>query len=264
MQGQQIELESKIVDVEDGSPITAHLAAYLSSADDERPLYRKVADGLADVIAQHTQDHELHLPSERLLSVELGIARSTLRKALDELVTAGLLVRRHGAKTEVTRRVQKTLSSLTGFSQELRARGVEPGQKWLSRKLVHPTPSEAMGLGLSGTANVVRLERVRFADGKPIAIECAAIPAEFLASGELVGDSLYETLRELGATPVRGIQRIRAGVMNDRDADLLQRSVGDPILIIERRCFMANGRAVEFTETRYDGESYDFLTELQA
>lgn len=264
MRGQQIERESANRDVDNGTPITGHLAAYLSNADDERPLYRKVADGLSEVIAKREQDHELHLPSERTLSVELGIARSTLRKALDELVTAGLLVRRHGAKTEVARRMQKTLSSLTGFSQELQARGVEPGQKWLSRKLVNPTPSEAMGLGLSGSAKVVRLERVRFADGKPIAIECAAIPAEFLASGELVGDSLYETLRELGATPVRGIQRIRAGVMNDRDADLLERSVGDPILIIERRCFMANGRAVEFTQTRYDGESYDFLTELQA
>jgi len=261
--GQQHNSRSAFRATNEGTAFTSHLAAYLSKARDERPLYRKVADGLADAISTHNQDHKLHLPSERTLSVELGIARSTLRKALDELVAEGLLVRRHGAKTEIARRMQKALSSLTGFSEELQARGVEPGHKWLSRKLVNPTPSEAMGLGLSGTAQVVRLERVRFADEKPIAIECAAVPAEFLASGDLVGESLYETLRQLGATPVRGIQRIRAGVMNDRDAELLEQSVGDPILIVERRCFTADGRAVEFTETRYDGESYDFLTELR-
>lgn len=247
-----------------GGPIAAGLAAYLREARDDRPLYRKVADGLAEVMSTHRLDRDSHLPSERTLSEELGISRATLRKALDELVTAGLLVRRQGARTEVARRFEKTLSALAGFSEELRARGIEPGQRWLSRRVVHPTPAEAMALGLGAGEAVVRLERVRLADGDPIAIERAVVPAALLPSGDLVEHSLYETLARLGVAPARGIQRIRAGVMTRTDAEHLGRRSGDPILIVERRCFLTDGRPVEFTETRYDGESYDFLTELRA
>lgn len=244
--------------------LTAALAAYLREAQDPRPLYRKVADGLARVMADRRLDMASHLPSERTLSDRLGIARATLRKALDELVAAGLLVRRHGAKTAVAPRLEKALSALTGFSDELRARGIEPGQRWIARRLVAPSPAEAMALGLSGADPVIRLERVRLADGAPIAIERAVVPAAILPSGDMVERSLYETLTRLGAPPVRGFQRIRAGVMTRNDADLLDSRPGDPILIVERRCFLADGRPVEFTETRYDGESYDFLTELRA
>jgi GntR family transcriptional regulator len=244
--------------------IAAALAAYLRAADDSRPLYRKVADGLAQAMTRHSLSDATHLPGERQLSETLGISRATLRKAMAELVATGLLVRRHGARTEVSRRLEKTLSTLAGFSDELLARGVQPGQRWLSRRIVAPTPSEAMALGLTGAEAVVRLERVRLADGTPIALERAVVPAALLPSAELVETSLYATLAGLGAAPVRGIQRIRAGVMSRIEAELLQRRPGDPILIVERRCFLADGRPVEFTETRYDGESYDFLTELRA
>jgi GntR family transcriptional regulator len=183
---------------------------------------------------------------------------------MDDLVEAGLLVRRQGARTSVVRRLEKTLSKLTGFSDELRARGIEPGQRWLSRAVVTPSAAEAMALGLGPADRVVRLARVRLADGQPIAVERAAVPADFLPSADLVDHSLYAALSVRGAAPVRGMQRIRAGVMNRTDADLLNSTLGAPILIIERRCFVADGRVVEFTETRYNGESYEFLTELKA
>lgn len=240
------------------------LAAYLEAAQDARPLYRKVADGLIAVMRQQGLDRSTHLPSERQLSESLGIARATLRKALDELVEDGLLVRRHGAKSTLAPRLEKSLANLTGFSDELRARGITPGQRWLSRRLVTPTPAEAMALGLGTADPVVRLKRVRLADNQPIAIEHAVVPAAILPSGDMVGSSLYETLASLGAPPVRGIQRIRASVMGREEAELLQRRAGDPVLLVERRCFLADGRPVEFTQTRYDGESYDFLTELRA
>lgn len=244
--------------------IAAALAAYLRSAEDSRPLYRKVAEGLAQAMARDSLTETTHLPGERQLAEALQVSRATLRRAMAELVASGLLVRRHGARTEVSRRLEKALSTLTGFSDELLSRGVTPGQRWLSRRTVLPTPSEAMALGITGAEPVVRLERVRLADGTPIALERAVVPAALLPSGEMVESSLYATLAALGAAPVRGIQRIRAGIMSRAEADLLQRRAGDPILIVERRCFLSDGRPVEFTETRYDGESYDFLTELRA
>lgn len=248
---------------EDGSRLGTTLAAYLRAAQDARPLYRKVADGLIEAMAHNRLDPATHLPGERILAEELGIARATLRRALDELDEAGLLHRRQGARTELAPRLEKALATLTGFSAELRARGVVPGHRWLSRRTVAPGTAEAMALGLGAGELIVQLRRVRLADGRPIAIEHAAVPAAILPSGDMVDQSLYETLEQIGAAPVRGIQRIRAGVMTRADAEHLHSRPGDPILIVERRCFLADGRAVEFTETRYHGESYDFVTELR-
>ena len=158
--------------------------------------------------------------------------------------------------------MEKALSALTGFSAELRGRGAVPGQRWLARQTVLPTPSEAMALQLAPTDLIVRLIRVRTADGQPLAIERAAVPQAILPSGDLVDASLYAALSALGAAPVRGAQRIRAGVMSRAEAELLASDPGSPLLIVERRCFLADGRPVEFTETRYNGERYDFLTAL--
>lgn len=248
---------------ENGTSIGTVLGAYLRTAQDSRPLYRKVADGLIEAMASERFNAATHLPSERILANELGIARATLRRALGELAEAGMLHRRQGARTEMAPRLEKALAALTGFSDELRARGVVPGQRWLSRRLLVPSNDEAMALGLGTGDRVVRLHRVRLADGRPIAIEHAAVPAAILPSGLVVGDSLYEALARLGAPPVRGVQRIRAGVMSAADAEHLQSRAGDPILIVERRCFLVDGRAIEFTETRYHGDSYDFVTELR-
>ena len=244
--------------------VVGFLKEYLSAATDARPIYSKVADGLAEAVGKKMMAAQSHLPSERILAQDLEISRVTLRKAIDELVAAGLLVRRQGAKTVVARRLEKTLSKLTGFSEETRARGLVPGARWISKSLVLPTSTEAMALALHPGEHVLRLIRVRLADGAPISIERAALPASVLASGDQVGESLYDVLRGLGAAPVRGVQRIRAGVMTRTDAALLESEVGAPLLIIERRCFLEDGRAVEFTETRYNGESYEFMTELLA
>lgn len=244
--------------------VVGFLRAYLMAATDARPIYSKVADGLAEAVSKKMMAAQSHLPSERILAQELDISRVTLRKAIDELVAAGLLVRRQGAKTVVAQRLEKTLSKLTGFSEETRARGLVPGARWISKTLMLPSSSEAMALALPPGARVLRLVRVRLADGAPIAIERAVIPASVLASGDLVEESLYAALRGLGAAPVRGVQRIRAGVMTKTDAALLESEPGAPLLIIERRCFLEDGQAVEFTETRYNGESYEFMTELLA
>jgi GntR family transcriptional regulator len=202
------------------------------------------------------------LPGERTLSEALGISRVTVRKALDLLVEAGLLQRRHGSKTAVSSPVEKSLFSLTSFSEEMRARGLEPGCIWLSKEISRPSPAEVMALGLSPSAELLRLKRVRTADGAPVAVETASVPARFLPKPELVTNSLYEALDAVGALPQRAIQRLRSRPATELDAQLLNCPVGAPLLIIERRCFLADEQIVEFTETRYRADVYDFVTEL--
>ncbi len=242
--------------------IIHHLRHRLAGANDERPLYRKLRDEFESAIGEGLLGQGTYIPSERALSVELGLSRVTVRKAIDELSGRGVLIRRHGSKTVVATRVEKTLSGLTSFSEDMRSRGMEPGAKWLSRKITMPSPTEIMALGISPSDPIVRLERLRLADSVPIAIERARVPQAILPSADLVGESLYAALERLDAFPVRALQRMRAGVSSARDAALLECREGAPLFIVERRCYLASGRVVEFAETRYNGEVYDFVTEL--
>lgn len=238
------------------------ISAEFRRADPGSALYRRLGIALGHALISAGAGGGEGLPSERRLSEALGISRVTVRRALDELARDGRVKRRQGAQTRVADRVQKALSKVTGFSEELRAKGSQPGHRWVSRQTVLPTPLEALALGLSAQDAVVRLVRIRTADGQPLAIERAVIPQSILPDGALVEDSLYTVLRSLGAEPVRGVQRIRAGVMSQAEAALLEAETGAPLLIIERRCYLADGRPVEFTETRYNGEVYDFLTDI--
>jgi GntR family transcriptional regulator len=242
--------------------LVSRIAAAMKQSSGSLPIYRQLANVMIELMQNEDELGSSALPSERSLATGLGISRVTVRKALDELALEGRLQRRQGARTVMGDRMQKRISYLSGFSEELRSRGIEPGQRWISRQTVLPTPTEAMALGLSGTDPIVRLVRVRLADGIPLAIERAAIPQSVLPSGDLVEDSLYALLTDLGVPPMRGVQRIRAGIMARIEAELLECSPGTPLLIVERRCFLADERPVEFTETRYNGERYDFLTEL--
>ncbi|WP_026480528.1 GntR family transcriptional regulator [Ahrensia sp. 13_GOM-1096m] len=236
----------------------------LNDKEDNRPLYQKIADALSEAVKSDLLGTNSVLPSERSLANSLAVSRVTIRRALDDLTASGLLNRRQGTRSSVAARVEKTLSSLTSFSEELKARGASPGQKWLFKQVVLPTPNEAMALGISPNDHVVRMTRVRFSDDIPIAIEKAVVPQTFLKSPDLVNDSLYEALRKSDFSPVRGVQRIRAGVMTRSDAEALESELGKPLLIVERRCYLTDERAVEFTETRYHGERYDFISDLQS
>ncbi len=230
------------------------------SGDD--PIYRRLVSGVEGAIADGGLKRGGLLPSERVLAEALSISRVTVRKAIDVLVTDGLLRRHQGARTEVVSRVEKSLSTLSSFSEDMKSRGLVPGCLWLSREVARPLPAETMALGLAPTMRVARFRRVRTADETPIATETASIPERFLPDPSIVGDSLYEALATLGALPQRAVQRMHAGPASQADAELLGIEPGASLLIVERRCFLADEQIVEFTQTRYRGDVYDFVLEL--
>jgi GntR family transcriptional regulator len=227
----------------------------------DAPLYRRLETALRRTIADRAPEGGTALPGERVIAETLSLSRVTVRRAFALLEKEGLISRRHGARTEIAARVEKALPALTSFSEDLRARGLVPGCVWISRRITRPSPAEAMALG--GDGAVVRMRRVRTADGIPIAIEQAAVPAALLPSPDIVGESLYEALAGLGLEPQRALQRMRAEVAGAEDARLLRCEEGSPILFTERRCFLADDRIVEHCETRYRGDVYEFLFELR-
>lgn len=138
------------------------------------------------------------LPSERELSEQWGVARMTLRRAVDSLVAEGIVERRHGSGTYVTPQPFVRLLGLTSFSQDMRDRGLAPSSKLLA---YHSLPADsvlAAQLRIPVGDKVISFTRLRLASNAPMAVETVRLPARLvpdLTSDDLSG-SLYELLSD--------------------------------------------------------------------
>lgn len=230
--------------------------------EDRTPLYLQLARNLRDQIASGGIDPGSALPSERDLSEMTGMSRVTVRKGLDQLIDEGLLFRKQGSGTFVTRRIEAPNSALSSFSDDARSRGENPGVIWMIKTYASPTEEEAAALGIAPSAKVVRLGRIRLSGNEPLAIEHAVVSAEFLPDLDRVEDSLYAALELNNARPVSGKQKIRASLATPTEAGMLCIEEKAEILRIERLTRLADGRAVEFTRSAYRGDRYDFVSDL--
>ena len=247
--------------------IPAHrvFSAKRFSRQDDAPLYLRLKKLVADAISSSELKPGDAIPSERDAAEHLGVSRVTVRKAFTELVHEGVLVQRRGSGTFVqggTSRIEQPLSRLTSFSEDMKLRGLKTDADWLDRSVGLPTPEEALKLSISPGEKVSRFHRLRRAEGLPLAIELAVIPCRFLDDPFSVGGSLYEALEQRGFKPVRALQRLHATALSGREAKLLRQQEGSPALFIERISYLSDGRTVEYTQSRYRGESYDFVAEL--
>jgi GntR family transcriptional regulator len=181
--------------------------------NDPSPLYLKVMRAIRLAIEQNLFEPDSALPPERELAELFGVSRITVRKALADLAEQGLLHRRQGAGNFVAAepgRIEKSLSRITSFSEDMLARQRKPHSEWVSKSEGTVTPEEAMALGLSPGSSVYRFVRTRFADEMPMALEFATVPSIYLPSVDAVDQSLYAALDALGHRPARALQRLRA------------------------------------------------------
>ena len=226
------------------------------------PLYQQLQRALRQAIENRVLGPDDALPPERDLADDFHVSRITVRKAIEGLVSEGLLVRRQGSGTFVSARVEKNFSKLTSFSEDMRARGRTPHSVWLRKSAGSVTPEEALTLRSSPGTPVFRFHRIRFADDAPMAVEYATVLASCLPSIDAVESSLYEALERTGNRPVRALQRLRAVLLAAEQAELLKANERDAGLLVERLGFLRDSRAVEFTQTYYRGDIYDFVAEL--
>ncbi len=232
-------------------------------ARDHSPLYLQLARRLGSAIRDGRYQADEALPSERLLSESLDLSRVTARKAIDQLVEQGLIVRRRGSGNYIAPRIEQPLSRLTSFSEELQQRGHRPSSRWLRRALTAAVPDEKLSLGLSPGTRVARLERLRLAEDVVMAYEISVLPATVLPRPEAVTGSLYEYLTAEGKAPVRALQHIRALNAPTRLAERLGVPVGQAVLFITRIGYLGSGQAVELTHSYCHSDYYDFVAEMR-
>jgi GntR family transcriptional regulator len=206
------------------------------------------------------------IPSERQLSVDLGVSRLTVRAALDDLVRAGYLVRRRGSGTFVSQPKIAQELTMTSFSEEMRRRGMRPGSRTLS--LTTTTAGARLGrsLKVSPSERVVVAKRLRLADGESMAIETLHVPEKLvpgLTPQALDHGSFYELLQTTyGISIAGGIQTIEPTVTNEEESEYLDVPVHSPAFLFERTSFSDDDRIVEFVQSLYRGDRYRLVTEL--
>lgn len=229
------------------------------------PLYVKLKNMIEQAMKDGRLKHGDALPAERDIADAAAISRVTVRKAIDDLVDQGLLVRRRGSGTFVSKpvpRMQQSLTRLTSFSEDMRRRGMTAGSRWLDRGLFHPTPEETMTLGLSGNARVARLVRLRTANDMPIALERTSLPDDILPDPDAVENSLYQALSGRRIQPVRANQRISAVLLKEEETELLGVPTGSAALSVQRIAYLDSGRVMEVSTALYRSDAYDLIAEL--
>ena len=233
---------------------------------DGGPRYVQLRQRLTEGVDRGILKAGTSLPPEREIASITEMSRVTVRKAIQALVEEGVIVQRQGSGSFVasnTPQIEQSLSRLTSFSEDMSRRGMSSTSRWLERGIFMPSPDEVIALALPADASVSRIARLRLADDKPMAIERAALSTDMLPNPLLVETSLYEVLAQSGLRPVRALQKISAINLEEPNAGLLQVSPGDAGLRIERISYLADGRVVEFTQSIYRGDAYNFVAELR-
>jgi GntR family transcriptional regulator len=201
-------------------------------------------------------------PSERELVHRFGVARMTVRQALDALVGEGLLERVPGRGTFVAQRRTQPVAVLTSFTEDMRRRGVRPSGQTLLARVESAGPGVARALEIAEGDRVVHWQRVRSGDGLPVCIENAYLNAE-LVPGLLdrLPESLYEELGRRGLEPTWGEDSVEAAVASAPEARLLDVPVGSPVLRIARRT-CADKLPVEVSRSIYRPDRYQMWVPL--
>lgn len=231
---------------------------------DDRPKYLRLRDQVAGLIG--SLDEGAPLPSEREFAAMYDASRMTIRRALDDLERDGHLTRRHGSGTFAAKAkiVQRLL--IVSFSEDMRSRGLRASSRLVSSSHQLAGPRLGARLQIAPDARILVIERLRAADGEPMAIERlhvqeALVPG--MKSRELVNSSFYALLRErYGIEIAGGTQTIEATVADEAEAPLLEVPVHSPALFVERTTWTRDHQIVEFTQSTYRGDRYRFTAEL--
>jgi DNA-binding GntR family transcriptional regulator len=224
------------------------------------PLWFQAAQQLEAAIDRGDLRPGQRLDNEIELADRCGLSRPTLRRAIEQLVGQGLLVRKRGVGTQVVQSQVKRPVELSSLFDDLASSGRRPTTAVLSCREVPADEAVALALGVQVGDPVVAVSRLRSADGEPLAILHNWLPTDVgeLTAGLLVEHGLYALLRRYGVHLRIANQRIGAAVADAGQARLLGSRKGDPLLTMERVSYDDRGRPVELGRHRYRADAYSF------
>ncbi len=223
-------------------------------------VHGQIEDWLADAIAAGQLSVGDRLPTEHDLAAWLGVSRMTLRHALSELAQRGLVTRsvgRGGGTFVAEAKLEQDLTTLAGFSEQLRRHGKVAGARVLGAAEIPASAVAAAALDLPEGDPVIEVRRIRLADGRPMVIEYSLFPTA-LCPGMVdcrLDGSLYELLEDrYGLRPHRARESLEPVVAGVREAEALDLAEGTPLMLVERTTYARSGQPVEYARDLFRGD----------
>lgn len=230
------------------------------------PLYFQISSRLEAAVRDGLIPSGARLDNEINIAKRLGLSRPTVRRAIQELVDQGLLVRRRGIGTQVVQGQVTRPVELTSLFEDLANSHHTPGTRVLAHELMPADHVVASSLGIEAGTAVNYLRRLRSVDGTPVAILTNYLPLALgdLSLEQLTSRGLYQLLRGRGVAIRIANQKIGARRAEGDEASLLDIERRGPVLTMERVAFDSAGQAVEYGHHCYRPDMYSFETTLVA
>jgi GntR family transcriptional regulator len=230
------------------------------------PLHAQAEKLLRDMIRRREYRVGALIPDELTLANQLGVSRGTLRAAIARLVTEGLLERRAGVGTRVTR--PKTESGITAwrsFSREMAAKGIQVENYSLNFTEVDANDAAAKVLEVPRGSKLWRLDRVRGWGAQPVLHSRSWFhPRLRMSAQQDFSLPLYETIaKETGIVAEQAFEEFKAVAANVAMADLLQIEKGEPLLLRRHVVFDRSSRPIEFAEVHYVSSRFTLTLDLR-
>lgn len=231
------------------------------------PLFFQLSEQIRTLVEGGQLKPGTFLPGEHDLAALWGVSRPTIRRALDELATAGLVQRRRGLGTMVARHPIRRSSSLSSLFDDLVRLGHQPTTQVLSMSRIRASEELAHEMQIRRGADLISLRRVRLIDGSGLALMQNFIPADVLplaTRGDFEVHGLYALMRERGIFPTTAMQLIGARIAQRHEASHLSISEGSPVLTAHRTTRDQDGRIVDLGKHVYDASHYLFEMNMTA
>jgi GntR family transcriptional regulator len=221
------------------------------------PLYHQLAEQLSGAIASGMLQPGDPFENEIALAERLSLSRPTVRRAIQELVNQGLLLRRRGLGTTVANRKVHRRAELTSLYDDLKRDGGRPATTVLKHEIVRDE-RVATALDLPADAELLSIIRLRLSDERPLAILHNWLPPVYndITREDLEGQGLYAVMRDRGVRPVVAHQTIGARTPTAAERRHLGLKPSEPVLTMTRVAFDAVGNAVEYGDHSYRAQDY--------
>ena len=230
------------------------------------PIYYQIEEEIKQKIDAGTFVTGETIPSERELSEVYEVSRMTVRQSITNLVQEGRLYRVKGRGTFVAeQKIEQSLMKMTSFTEDMIRRGMVSKNKILHFEVI-PAPADvSRKLSIKEGREVYDIQRIRYADERPMAIERTYIPVELVPQMDesAVFGSLYAYIEQHHPYKIgKAMQEIEATIAGDDQAELLEIASGSAVLHIERTSLLEDGTPFEVVKSSYRADRYKFISEI--
>lgn len=205
------------------------------------------------------------LPLEKEMCIEYDVSRITIKKAMDQLVMNGLIVKRRGSGSFVKDVDDKEVTDLStshqflGFSKS--CMGKEILSEIIEFQIINPTEEIANKLKMEADGFVYYINRVRYADNEPYVVEYTYMPIDIIPGikREILQDSIYNYIEDQLHLNIKSAHRIiRAILPSKQEAKYLKVGENFPLLQVEQIAFLDNGQPFEYSKSSHRSDKFEF------